>query len=220
MSSVKMFLLCFAQEFVEFRKPEIQSIIKLFNIKDLQVNDQQENKPYWIVESTESDLKKIASRSVSLRYVVEIWTSGKSYETFHDNLRKYELVDPKLLSTESSFRITVDTYNKHIKQAEKVERIESMNYLALNGRIDLKNPETNLFYFEFWGLDPTNVPESPEEIVFGRWLFDGQRDIVKTISLKTRKFIGNTSMNPLLSLLMANQGLCDRNQLMLDPFAG
>lgn len=43
---------------------------------------------------------------------------------------------------------------------------------------------------------------------------------MKTISLKTRKFIGNTSMNPLLSLLMANQGMCDKNQLMFDPFAG
>lgn len=27
-------------------------------------------------------------------------------------------------------------------------------------------------------------------------------------------------MNPLLSLLMANQALCDKNQIMLDPFAG
>lgn len=49
---------------------------------------------------------------------------------------------------------------------------------------------------------------------------DGQREIVKTISLKTRKFIGNTSMDPLLSLLTANQALCDENSFVFDPFCG
>lgn len=217
MSLAKKFLLCFAQDFLEFRLPEIQSLIKFFNL-DLKVED--DGKPYWIVTSTENDLKKIASRSVSLRYVVEIWSSGKCYETFHEKLKKYEMLDPKLLSADYSFRITVDTYNLHMKHSEKVDRIESMDYLPLNGRIELKSPDTNLIYYEFWGLDPMNVPSQPEEIVFGHWIADGQRDIVKSISLKTRKFIGNTSMNPLLSLLMANQGLCDKDQLMFDPFAG
>lgn len=205
---------------IVYRHPEISSLIKLFNLDlKVEVDNKRPCFPYWIISATESDMRKIASRSVSLRYVVETWSSGKSYESFHDNLRKYQ-VDKKLFSPESSFRITVDTYNKHFKHAEKVERIESMNYMSLDGRIDLKNPDTNLIYFEFWGMDPTNVPPQPEEIIFGRWIADGQRDIVKTISLKTRKFIGNTSMNPLLSMLMANQGLCDRNQLMFDPFAG
>lgn len=49
---------------------------------------------------------------------------------------------------------------------------------------------------------------------------EGQRDMVKTISLKTRKFIGNTSMDPLLSLLMANQALCNEGQFVFDPFCG
>ena len=34
----------------------------------------------------------------------------------------------------------------------------------------------------------------------------GQRHLFKQYSLKTRRFIGNTSMDPQLSLLMANQG--------------
>lgn len=44
--------------------------------------------------------------------------------------------------------------------------------------------------------------------------------MVKSISLKTRKFIGNTSMDPLMSLFQANQGLCDANTFVYDPFCG
>lgn len=214
---IKKFFLCFAQDFLSFRLPEMASIVKLFNL-DLKVEANE--KPYWIVFGTESDLIKFASRSVLLRYIVEIWSSGTDYEKFHSslrtNLKEMDMVDLDLLS----FKITVESYNKHIKQIEKVERIESMDYLPLNGKIDLKNPELNLIYYEFWGLDHMNVPEEPEEIVFGKLIVHGKRDIVKTISLKTRKFIGNTSMNPLLSLLMANQALCEKNQIVYDPFAG
>lgn len=40
------------------------------------------------------------------------------------------------------------------------------------------------------------------------------------MSLKTRKFIGNTSMDPQLSLLMANQALVKDGDIVLDPFVG
>lgn len=49
---------------------------------------------------------------------------------------------------------------------------------------------------------------------------DGQRSLVNDISLKTRKFIGNTSMDPTLSLLMANQALAKPGDLVYDPFVG
>lgn len=44
--------------------------------------------------------------------------------------------------------------------------------------------------------------------------------MLKDISLKTRKFIGNTSMDPQLSVLMANQALVEPGHLVLDPFVG
>lgn len=40
------------------------------------------------------------------------------------------------------------------------------------------------------------------------------------MSLKTRKFIGNTSMDTQLSLLMANQALIQPGDLVFDPFVG
>lgn len=51
-------------------------------------------------------------------------------------------------------------------------------------------------------------------------LADGRRSLLKEISLKTRKFIGNTSMDPQLSVLMANQALVAPGHLVMDPFVG
>lgn len=48
----------------------------------------------------------------------------------------------------------------------------------------------------------------------------GQRNLIKELSLKKRKFIGNTSMDAQLSILMANQALVKNTDLVLDPFVG
>lgn len=49
---------------------------------------------------------------------------------------------------------------------------------------------------------------------------NGLRQLIKKLSLKTRKFIGNTSMDAQLSLLMANQAQIKPGDLCLDPFVG
>lgn len=49
---------------------------------------------------------------------------------------------------------------------------------------------------------------------------DGNRGQINEISLKTRKFIGNTSMDATLSLLMANQAMVKQGDLVYDPFVG
>lgn len=40
------------------------------------------------------------------------------------------------------------------------------------------------------------------------------------INLKDRKFIGNTSMDPLLSIVMANLANVKENDIVVDPFVG
>lgn len=51
-------------------------------------------------------------------------------------------------------------------------------------------------------------------------LGNGLRTQISEISLKTRKFIGNTSMDATLSLLMANQAQVKEGDLVYDPFVG
>jgi tRNA (guanine10-N2)-methyltransferase len=192
--------------------------MKIFNIK-AEIPPESDLKPFWVLENvSEVNVQNIASRSSSLRYAVELWASGKSYDEFHANLKEYAKQMEENYKI-NPFKFQVEMYNKKIQQKEKIERIETMNYLPLHGKIDIHNPLNTFIYFEFYGIDPRNVYEVPE-IFVGKKLFDGQRDLINQISLKKRKFIGNTSMDPQLSMLMANQGLCQENEIMFDPFCG
>ena len=49
---------------------------------------------------------------------------------------------------------------------------------------------------------------------------DGQRHLANKYSIKKRHFIGNTSMDPTLALIMANMAKVTHNTVVFDPFVG
>lgn len=49
---------------------------------------------------------------------------------------------------------------------------------------------------------------------------DGQRELIRSHSVKSRHFIGNTSMDAGLSFIMANHAKVKKNGLVFDPFVG
>lgn len=184
-------------------------------------------KPFCIIELPDEDAaRKLASRSVSIRCILELWAHADHFSTFHDTLKCYldahgeDIEFESLFAKEKSFKITVETFNRHFTQSEKVQKIETLSYLPVVADVDLKHPQVEWYYIEYYGLDTVNVPQHPLDILFGRWITNGNRTMINDISLKTRKFIGNTSMDPQLSLLMANQVMAKRGDLIFDPFVG
>ncbi|KAJ8974635.1 hypothetical protein NQ317_019869 [Molorchus minor] len=207
--SWKTYLLWFAQEHVEFRYAEIESLLSLFKI-DMRYLEQPKNEPFWIVQfSSENDIKLLASRSVSLRNCLELWCHAKSIPQLHDKLKCFprNLMEQHFKSNRS-FKIEVETFCKHFTQAEKINKIEAFRAVSLT------NPDVIFQYIEYYGTEANNPPELPYEVA------SGLRQLIKKISLKTRKFIGNTSMDPQLSLLMANQARIKDGAIVLDPFVG
>ncbi|GAB0091897.1 tRNA (guanine(10)-N2)-methyltransferase homolog [Sergentomyia squamirostris] len=223
--NLKKYILWFAQEHVDFRFPEIQSILKLFNISQNFSKPTNSELPFWIIDLPDEEAaRKIASRSISLRCIVELWAQAKSIPVLHTAVRKMVDDNPQWKETifhrNSSFKMNIEMYNKHMNQAAKVAKIETFNYLPVTGEVNLKDPDVQFTYIEFYGLDPMNVPPEPDNVLFGRWIANGRRRDLKELSLKQRKFIGNTSMDPQLSLLMANQALVQDGHLIFDPFVG
>lgn len=95
--------------------------------------------------------------------------------------------------------------------------------MDLQGRIDLDNPEQVFTYFEDYGteLDPLRT-ENPSPFCFyvGRWIANGNRPLVAQYDLKKRNYLGTTSMDAELSLVMANMALVRQGSFVLDPFVG
>lgn len=172
MTNTKKYLVYFAQDYVEFRLSELESLLKLFQI-DLELPKiENELQPYWIVENvSEKDLRNLASRSMSIRFVMEIWSLSYEPVTFHEDLRTFS-TKPELdhfFNDDQSFKVIVETYNKHFTQKEKVAKIETMDYLRFKGPVNLKNPVNTFCYFEYYGFNPKNVMEVPLT-VFGKWV--------------------------------------------------
>lgn len=221
----------------------VYTLIRKFLIVNVQII-----KPFLHIELPGDEFAiQLATRSVAIKYVLEHWSSSTSLEAFHKEL-KFFLADnshnsnvQRCFDRSKSFRITVESYNKHFLQKEKIDRIESLDYIPVEGDVSLKNPDVKWYYIEYYGMKSTNVPEQPDHIIFGKWVIlynpiiifllfkidatlfqitDGNRTLINELSLKTRKFIGNTSMDPTLSLLMSNQALVKNGDLVFDPFVG
>lgn len=116
----------------------------------------------------------MVSRSISVRGVIEHWSSGTTYNSFHQQLKDFvasNIENPHFKDVlKSTFRVTVESYNKHIQQKDKVSKIETLAYLPFGGDVNLKSPECEYYYIEYYGIDPMNRAEDPERILFGKWV--------------------------------------------------
>lgn len=120
--------------------------------------------------------KQLASRSVSIRYVLEQWASATSLPAFHAELKEFLAANesnPRVtdnFDAAKTFRITVETFNNTIQHKEKIEKIESLAYLPAKGDVSLSDPNVHWYYVEYYGLDTANIPEQPFEVFFGKWV--------------------------------------------------
>ncbi|XP_022287860.2 tRNA (guanine(10)-N(2))-methyltransferase TRMT11-like isoform X1 [Crassostrea virginica] len=221
----KKYLLYFANHHTEFRTSELVALAEMFGIepplKDLELLDQE--CPFFIQQfSSEAEAKMLANRSVLIKFVVELWGHGNTYEDLIESLRNsHDSVVP-YLSDKASFKIVVDGFNKSLPQKYKIETIERLTERALpfTGKIDLKKPDHLYYLLEDYGKQKKNAESLPQHVYFGRWVADGNRNEIQNQRINKRSFIGNTSMESSLSLLMANLSKVQKNMLVIDPFVG
>lgn len=82
---------------------------------------------------------------------------------------------------------------------------QKFSFLQFQGKVDLKSPQHIFYILEDYGENPHDTPPEPLRVFFGRLIAHGQRHLIQEYSIKTRHFIGNTSMDAQLSFIMANQ---------------
>ncbi|XP_015205046.1 tRNA (guanine(10)-N2)-methyltransferase homolog isoform X2 [Lepisosteus oculatus] len=155
------------------------------------------------------------------RSVFELWGHGRTHQELQLSLKNYptENMVPYLKS-DSTYKINVYTFNKTVLHQERIQKIDTLEFLPFSGKVNLKNPDHVFCLLENYGSDPNRIPEDPFYVYFGRWIADGQRDLIRSFSVKKRHFIGNTSMDAGLSFIMANHGKVKANDLVFDPFVG
>ncbi|CAJ1061533.1 tRNA (guanine(10)-N2)-methyltransferase homolog [Xyrichtys novacula] len=216
------FLLHLAQDNLDFRLPEIKALLALRGKPFLPGVNFSEQSPFWCLDGLcEEDVRTITARSVCAKSAIELWGHGKTHSELKTSLLNYpsENMLP-YMQKDSTYKISVDTFNKTLLFPERIKRIDALEYLPFEGTVSLKTPEHIFVLLEDYGTDPNNIPEHPNYIYFGRWLADGQRELIRSHSVKNRHFIGNTSMDAGLSFIMANHAKIKKDDLVFDPFVG
>ncbi|KAI8371990.1 S-adenosyl-L-methionine-dependent methyltransferase [Choanephora cucurbitarum] len=188
------FLVQFAQFHDEFRLPELLSLAKLEGVK---------------LTYNKEDYKNI----------FELWGEGKTYEDVHHQV-KTTTSDRWMDYNTCSFRFVVSAFGSTITYKDQIKIINSFSYLGFEGPIDMKNPDVQFHVLADYGFDNTMVAQDPTYIYMGRLIASGSRDLVNLYNLKKRKYLGTTSMDAELSLVMANQALAGPGKLVYDPFVG
>ncbi|XP_077990460.1 tRNA (guanine(10)-N(2))-methyltransferase TRMT11-like [Glandiceps talaboti] len=219
----KQYLLLFAQEHIEFRMPELQSIFSLFDIK-AEIEDIEDKKcPFIVLTLPDEDSgQKIMTRTVLGKYLLEIWASAKTYPELYEKLRQCpsEMMAP-YCRPDTTLKVRANAFGKTMKQPRQWRLIDEItDVIPFQGKVELTNPEHTFYILEYYGTDPNRAPDEPYSIHFGRWITDGNRTLIDKYSVKKRHFIGNTSMAADLSLIMANQAKVATNSVVLDPFVG
>lgn len=177
--------------------------------------------PFWYVDLPSEELARaIASRALLVRGIVEEWGSGADEEACaraaaaYDESRKTPYLDES-----TTFRVEVEDFGCKGGTNDIVRRLDVLN-LPFKGRANLKNPE-----HVFWSVVSDaersgDMPGVPKRVFFGRLVGRSDRSMLRKYDLKKRTYLGPTSMDAEMALLMANFAHARPGGVILDPFCG
>ncbi|XP_009792390.1 uncharacterized protein LOC107763736 [Nicotiana tabacum] len=240
-----MWYLCvFYHRLLDYRKPEVESLAELFgafskgeptNNGDLKSNcsnslewklpeHHHPDSPFHLVSLPSEEIaRNVANRSILVKGIFELWGEGSSLEELEESIIKYpdERKQPYLTS-DSTFKIAVDTFGKAISFEEQNERIRSFSYIPFKGRVNLKNPDHTFWLIETDNYGSSNglPPIVGRKVFFGREIGAADRKLLPTYQLKSRTYLGPTAMDAEMAFLMANQAQAKPGRLVYDPFVG
>lgn len=215
------YIIFFAQAFPNFRVAELESIADLYGIKvDLSHHD--ERKPFLVIElEKEEHAKKLIKRSILAKGIYELWGEGEDLEALHKDVQAKSYKEFGKYK-QCTFKFDFASYMGAKTTAEKIQMIETFQYLAFEGRIQMKNPEQIFTVLEEYHVSGNDKAEKPEYLWFGRQIQVSARaeGVVEKYDLKKRRFIGTTSFDAELSLVTCNIAQVDAGKIVYDPFTG
>lgn len=231
-----MWYLCvFYHRLLDYRKPEFESLADLFGAfpdsddhnKSLEWRLPQHHHPdspfHFVNLPSEHIARDIANRSILVKGLYEIWGEGSSYEELEQAIKSYP-DEHKLpyLTSESTFKINVDSFGKANSFTEQSHRIRGLSFIPFKGRVDLRNPEHKFWLMETDDYGSCNglPPVVQKTIFFGREVGAADRKLLPTYQLKSRTYLGPTAMDAEVAFLMANQAQAMPGKLVYDPFVG
>eukprot|EP01064_Diplonema_japonicum_P014211 TRINITY_DN21771_c0_g1_i1.p1 TRINITY_DN21771_c0_g1~~TRINITY_DN21771_c0_g1_i1.p1 ORF type:complete len:528 (+),score=109.54 TRINITY_DN21771_c0_g1_i1:74-1657(+) len=215
-----MLMYAYKPEMIGFRYDELTSVARIFKSKIKVLGDRGGEGCLIDVEFENLEVaRKICSRMVLLRAAFERWGEGATYDEVVKSTQAYT---PKEMYKNSSFKFVFEAFGAKISFEEKVEIFNRFANVGLDGEVAMKNMDETFWIIEDRGLPTTNkkMNNSLQRVFFAREICIGDRKSLETYSLKSRKWIGTTTMIPELCTMMSNQACVTKGSMVWDPFCG
>ncbi|CAN6674860.1 tRNA (guanine(10)-N2)-methyltransferase [Trichomonascus vanleenenianus] len=213
---MKEFLILLAQAHENFRVAELESLADLHGIKvDLSGHDAKS--PFLVVklESCEEAVK-LVEKSILCFAVYELYGYGEDLASLHADVKRRQPQEYWDQYKQNTFKFEINCFQGTRPWQDQVDIIESFKYMALEGKIRMKNPELLFSVQEDWD---EKAPH-PKRMWFGRLLSYTDRKFVDKYDLRRRKYIGTTSFDAELASVTCNIAQLSPGKFMYDPFAG
>ena len=211
---------------IDFREAELNSLLKFHNIEPSEAYVPGSLKPtsafLEINFPNEQVIRQICSRSVLIRAVYELWSYSDNIGGVISELKLNgaELAAPFQGLT---YSLEIEAFYRTLTPPQKQMLRDHFSILDLTGTVKVVDPELTLTgIFDF----SANMHCSEEEFVsiptyFGRFLArGGMKEEIKKYDLKKRGYLGPTSLDHSLALILANLAAVVPGTLALDPFVG
>ncbi|KAJ9447136.1 tRNA (guanine(10)-N2)-methyltransferase-like protein [Diplonema papillatum] len=173
----------------------------------------------WAVFDSIDDAVKVCSRMVLLRGAFEVWGEGKDYDELVHVVKNFDAA-AKAPYRKSSFKFVLEAFGSNASYEDKVAKFNRFSESGLEGSVEMNAPEQIFWVIEDCGI-PQRMKQTPlRRAFFARQICLGARKFLDRYSLKTRKYIGTTTMVPELCMLMCNEAGVKKNSLVWDPCCG
>jgi len=223
------YLVTFVYRLLEFRYAEFDVILDLLGLDPTLVyapsppETKEQNLSHLIVElPSEAIAAEILRRAILIESVLELWGHGKDADELDASLAALPpaFTEP-YMQPDMTWSLLVNGSGKTLTMAEQDSaRFRVFQRVPFPGPIKLKNPQQT-----FWLLDhgADNADPTPDHLYLGRAIASRQargREWVGKGDLKRRTYLGPTSLDNEMALLMASFAHVQQGSMVLDPFVG
>jgi tRNA G10 N-methylase Trm11 len=220
MSASRPYLAQMAQAWTAFRHYELRSAAEAAGVAlsfDGTLTAESILLPVQLPD--DASVMKLAARAVLVKSFIDVWATGTTWEEMSAALLAYPRPDAApYLAEGTTFKVVINKIGRKQTDEERIATIRSLEpLLPWKGKVRMKRADHTFVVIDD---DTCDGGPATARFYFGRVVAEGRRDLVGKLDLKKRNYIGTTSLDAELSLLMANLARVRPNDIVYDPFCG
>jgi tRNA (guanine10-N2)-methyltransferase len=160
-----------------------------------------------------------------VKAMMEVWGMADTYEALTEATRLNLPAGAELHMSEGvSWAVFVEAYGKSLNVGAQEAARSHLHHLPFKGPVKCKEPDRCFWLVERHRANADGIitPASVAERVYlcREVAVSARKRLLAKGSLKRRVYLGPTSMDNELSLVMANMALVKAGSLVIDPFVG